>query len=67
MASPAPAPEQRTILTDIDVPFTRLVGFFVKAALAAIPAAIIVWLILMAVGLALGALFGFGPWMHRWM
>ena len=31
----------RVTVTDIDVPFTRLVAFFVKAGLAAIPAAII--------------------------
>ena len=32
----------RVTVTDIDVPFTRLVAFFVKAALAAIPAMLIV-------------------------
>ncbi|MBX6425665.1 MAG: hypothetical protein IRZ09_07065 [Variibacter sp.] len=58
--------EQRTILTDIDVPFGRLVMFFIKASLAAIPAVIIVWLILMIVGAILGAIFGFGWWMHAW-
>ena len=32
----------RTTITDIDIPFGRLVMFMVKASLAAIPAAIIV-------------------------
>ena len=40
----------RVTVTDIDVPFTRLVAFFVKAALAAIPAAVIVAIILRIVG-----------------
>jgi hypothetical protein len=35
------------VLTDLRIPFLRLVLFFVKAGLAAIPAAIIVSLIVM--------------------
>ena len=54
----------RVTVTDIDVPFARLVAFFVKAALAAIPAAIIVALVLRIVGALLAGLFlgsGFSP------
>jgi hypothetical protein len=56
--------EQRTILTDIDIPFGRLVVFFIKAGLAAIPATIIIWLIIMVLMVPFGMLFGWG-WMHR--
>jgi hypothetical protein len=38
--------EQEVVLTDIDIPFSRMVTFMVKWALASIPAAIIVGLIL---------------------
>jgi hypothetical protein len=38
-------PSHPVRVVDIDVPFGRLIAFFVKASLAAIPAAIIVWLI----------------------
>ena len=54
----------RVTVTDIDVPFTRLVAFFVKAALAAIPAAIVVVVILRIVGALLASLLvgsGFAP------
>ena len=54
--------DNRVTLVDINVPFTRLVFFFVKAALAAIPAAIIVTLILMFIGFLLRAIFGVGHW-----
>jgi hypothetical protein len=49
MNGPAP----RFVLVDLRIPFFRLVFFFVKAALAAIPAAII----LFAIGFVLSALF----------
>ena len=39
-------PTNSVTLVDIDIPFGRLVAFFVKASLAAIPAAIIVWIVL---------------------
>lgn len=58
-----PVPAARTTLVDIDISFVRLVAFFVKASLAVIPAAIIVTLIFMAIGLLLGAIFGQTPWM----
>ena len=58
-------PQHPIVIRDIDIPFTRLVAFFVKAALAAIPATIIVWLVLAALWLLLAALFGPGPWTPR--
>ena len=60
-----PEPQHPVVITDIDVPFMRLVAFFVKATLAAIPAAIIVWLILMAMLLAMAAIFGITFWPRR--
>ncbi len=45
---------------DIDIPFGRLVMFFVKAALAAIPATIIVWFIMAFLAMIFSAIFGFG-------
>jgi len=38
--------DQRFVLVDLRIPFVRLVLFFVKAAFAAIPAAIIVGVLL---------------------
>ncbi len=40
------------VITDIDIPFTKLIAFLVKLSIAAVPAAIIaafVWMILTAV------------------
>jgi hypothetical protein len=64
MTQPAYAPGERVTITDIDIPFGRLVAIFIKWALAAIPATIIVTLILMVVMGILGAIFGLG-WMMR--
>jgi hypothetical protein len=64
MTQPAFAPVERVTITDIDIPFGRLVAIFIKWALAAIPATIIVTLILMVVMGILGAIFGLG-WMTR--
>lgn len=58
----ADLPETRVRLIDIDVPFGRLVFFFVKAALAAIPAALIVMFILMLIAFLMRAIFGVGHW-----
>jgi|tagenome__1003787_1003787.scaffolds.fasta_scaffold18565082_1 hypothetical protein len=57
----------RVTVTDIDVPFTRLVAFFVKAALAAIPAAVIVAIILRILGALVASLLvgsGFTPFLR---
>ena len=51
---------QRTILTDIDIPFGRLIMIFIKFGLASIPAAIVVSIIFMVIGLLLTAIFGAG-------
>ncbi|QFU17294.1 hypothetical protein [Microvirga thermotolerans] len=51
-----PEPFQRTVLTDIDIPFASLVPFFVKAALAAIPATFVV----APIGRLFRLLFGIG-------
>lgn len=48
----------RTTITDIDIPFGRLVAFMVKASLAAVPAAIIVTVAIWAVLFVLAAAIG---------
>jgi hypothetical protein len=45
-------------VVDFDIPFGRLVAFFVKASLAAIPAAINVWVILWLLAAAVWGLLG---------
>ena len=57
--------EQRTIVTDVEIPFGRMVVFLIKLGLAAIPALIILWLITALLMATFGMLFGFGWWMHR--
>jgi hypothetical protein len=49
---------QRIVVVDLRIPFVRLVLFFVKAAIAAIPAAIIVGLLLMLLTALFAALAG---------
>lgn len=58
---------QRFVIVDLRIPFFRLVLFFIKAALATIPAAIVVGFLLMLVT-ALIAAVGHGSFvmMHRW-
>jgi hypothetical protein len=51
---------QRFVVVDLRIPFVRLVLFFVKAALAAIPAAIIVGFLLMVVTAIIAGLAGHG-------
>jgi len=59
---------QRFVIVDLRIPFVRLVMFFVKAALAAIPAAIIVGFLVMVVTALIAALVGDGGvlMMRRW-
>jgi hypothetical protein len=61
-------PVQRFVIVDLRIPFIRLMLFFVKAALAAIPAAIIVSLVVIVFSAFVVALFGgtMGWWMNRW-
>jgi hypothetical protein len=54
---------QRFVIVDLRIPFVRLVLFFIKAALAAIPAAIVVGLLLMLISAAIAALLGNGSFM----
>ena len=49
---------QRFVIVDLRIPFFRLVLFFVKAALAVIPAAIILGVLLMLVTALVAALLG---------
>ncbi len=59
---------ERFVIVDLRIPFFRLVMFFVKAALAAIPAAIIVGFLVMVVTALIAALVGDGGvlMMRRW-
>ncbi len=49
---------QRIVVVDLRIPFARLVLFFVKVALAAIPAAIILGIIAMVLSALIAALAG---------
>lgn len=66
-AQPAPTTWQPTpvTLTALDVPFLRLVAFFFKAALAAIPAIIAVAIVVRLVGSLL--FWGFATWRYGYM
>lgn len=48
----------KVVVTDIDIPFGRLVVLFVKFALAAIPAGIIAAIIMAVIMTILGGIFG---------
>ena len=50
-------PPQHIVITDIHISFWRLVGIFVKWALAAIPATIVLMIIFMIVAAVIGGLF----------
>jgi VIT1/CCC1 family predicted Fe2+/Mn2+ transporter len=54
-------PIQRVVVVDLRISFFRLMMFFVKATLAAIPAAIIVTIVLMALGAVVAVLMGGSP------
>ena len=58
-------PVERTVITDVDIPFWRLVTIIIKWSFASIPALIIVWLILMVIGGIFAAIFGTSWMMHR--
>ena len=55
-----PIARQRTTVTDIDIPFGRLIVIFIKFGLAAIPAAIVVSIVVTLIGVVLSAIFGTG-------
>ena len=57
------------VITDLKIPFFRLMLFFIKAGLAAIPAAIIVSLIVTILAAAIAATLGGNPAfvIRRWL
>jgi hypothetical protein len=57
------------VITDLRIPFFRLVLFFIKAGLAVIPAAFIVSVVLMLLAAAMAAALGGSPTfvIKRWM
>ena len=57
------------VVTDLRIPFFRLMLFFVKAGLAAIPAAIIIGFIVMVVAAVVAAALGGSPhfFIRRWI
>lgn len=55
-------PSNRITVEAVEIPFLRLVMFFVKAGLAAVPAALILMLVFALVGAAFHGLFGMGYW-----
>ena len=59
---------QRFVIVDLRIPFFRLVLFFIKAALAAIPAALVVGFLLMVVTALIAAAVGNGGFvmMRHW-
>jgi hypothetical protein len=60
-------PTQRFVIVDLRIPFFRLVFFLVKAALAAIPAAIILSIIAFVLSAVFWAIMGSAPdLMERW-
>ncbi len=62
--SPQPSPytlttsaQQAVVITDIDMSIAAMARFMVKWIIATIPALIILWLLLLAVGLVMALLF----------
>ena len=53
---------EKIVIVDLRIPFFRLVMFFVKATLAAIPAVIIVGLLAMVVTAIIAAALGATDW-----
>lgn len=53
-----PGRHKGVTITDIDIPFTRLVVIILKTMLASIPAVIVMYAFLAAVGIALLVVFG---------
>lgn len=53
-----PAGQTPTVITDIDIPFGRLVMILVKFALAAIPAYLMLLAIFLVIFLIFGTVFG---------
>jgi hypothetical protein len=60
--------DQHITITDIRIPFIRLVAFFIKATLAAIPATIVIVIVFAIIGSAVALILGGNTaWMmQRW-
>lgn len=52
------APAGRTVVTDIDIPFARLIMIMLKFMLASIPAVLVMYAIMFGVVLVFALLFG---------
>ena len=61
-------PPTRIIVTDLRIPFIRLVLFFIKAIFALIPALLIVGIVLMVASAVVAAMLGgnFDALIQRW-
>jgi len=61
-------PDQHIVVTDLRIPFLRLVVFFIKASLAAIPAVIVVAFVIMLLTAIIAGLAGGSMdfMMRRW-
>ena len=59
----------QVVVADLRIPFFRLMWFFVKAGLAAIPAVIILIITISVLTIAMAALFGGSPTIvfKQWM
>ena len=55
-SSHAKKEREHVVVTDFDMPFGSLVGFMVKAAIAAIPAAIIIAIVYVFLAMVAGSL-----------
>jgi hypothetical protein len=53
-----PVAAQTVVITDIDMSIGAMCRFMVKWVIAAIPAAIIIWVLLAIVGLIIATIFG---------
>jgi hypothetical protein len=58
--------ERRIVITDVDIPFGRLIVILIKIALASIPAMIVAWAIVMAILMLFALVFG-APFHWRMM
>lgn len=53
-------PENRIVVNDVDIPFSRLVVIVLKLMLASIPAIILFYIIILGIALGIVAIFGGG-------
>jgi hypothetical protein len=55
---PPPVAPQTVVITDIDMSIGAMCRFMVKWVIAAIPAAIIIWVLIAIVGIIIATIFG---------